>query len=473
MTVGVGVAFAAAGRAGAQTAGARPSLVLLPLQPAQSQIPAIVVQRLGEVLAEEVKKGGAVTIARYGGATGAAASAAEDQRLAGIREAEKEYAEGRDQYGKQSFHEAAKSFERALRLLEEHLAIVGDYGFLADVHLWHGLALFRSSNEDEANAALERALLVRPDLQIDPRKVDAPVFINLVERLRKRLRERARGSLVVTTAPAGCEILINGVLRGRTPVDLQNVPSGWHHVRVSCAGHVPAAKQVEVRPNAASSVSFTPVPATGARGAHAGPDPLPPLLSRLRQGIVNSDTLALAQEIALRAQADFALVGYFLSQGGDYVLRAYVYRTADGRLAALPAAKFDAELLAAAQEGPRVARAIEKSILSMPAVARRETVEVGVPSRGGPEIRSATDLARAESLLAGEEVERLAREERERRLGIAIGSGGARAQGEPFYRKWWFWTIVGAVVVGGVSGAALGASGGAGSASVGIRWTPP
>jgi hypothetical protein len=31
----------------------------------------------------------------------------------------------------------------------------------------------------------------------------------------------------------------------------------------------------------------------------------------------------------------------------------------------------------------------------------------------------------------------------------------------PFYKKWWFWTIVGAVVVGGTVGIIAGSQGGA------------
>ncbi len=95
---------------------------------------------------------------------------------------------------------------------------------------------------------------------------------------------------------------------------------------------------------------------------------------------------------------------------------------------------------------------------------------------GAPEIRTAGDLARAENLLAREEVERLAREERERRLGLGPGGfddGGGPAA-VPVYKRWWFWTAIGAAVVGGVVAGFLGASaGGTGTASVGIRWTPP
>lgn len=450
-------------------ASALPTVVVLPLQPAQSEVPALVTQRFTELLAQELKSGRVVNVVAV--ATPSSGPEVEDPGLVAMRQADKAYAEGREKYRKQSYEEAAKAFGASLKLLQDNLASVGDYGFLADVYLWHGLALFRASNEDESKLALERALLVRPDLQIDSRKVDAPVFLNLVEKLRKSLRERARGSLVVATTPPGCELLVNGVLRGKTPVDLRGVPSGWHHLRVSCPGHVPKADAREVKPNAATTVALTLDSARARGGVAVGPDPLPPLLSRLRQGIVNNDTTALAQEIALRAGAELSVLGYLVRQEGEYVLRAYLHRAQDGRLVPLAAVRFDLELLGATQEGARLARSVEKSVVSLPPPERRLVFDPGTGQKR--EIRTAGDLRNAEGELAREEIERLAREERERRLGLRLGPSGAGEVASPFYKKWWFWALVGGAVGGGVAGALLGTRGGAGTASVGIRWTPP
>ena len=457
------------GPAHAQPASKQPTLVVVPLQPAQSEIPALVVQRLSELVSGELKRGTIVQVTNLASSTGG-----EDAGSVSMRAADQLYAEGREKYRKQDFEEAAKSFAKSLKLLEDNLAGVSDYGFFADVYLWNGLALFRAGNDTEATQALSRALLVRPDLQADPRKVDSPVFLGIIEKLRKSMREKPRGSLVVTSVPAGCELLVNGVLRGRTPVDLRGVPAGWHNLRAYCPGYTPSAAAREVRPGESTQLDFTLQLARAASGAPVGPDPLPPLLGRLRQGVVNNDSTALAQEIAMRSLADFAVLGYFVRQSGDYVLRAYVLRTQDSRLAPLPDARFDLELLAAGQEAARFARSVEKGLVSMPAVEARVGRDPAALPGDTRELRTAGDLARAENLLAREEVERLAREERERRLGLGLAAGGGDAVVTPVYKRWWFWTLLGAAVVGGAVGGALGArSGGSGTASVGIHWTPP
>jgi len=449
--------------------GKLPTLVVVPLQPAQSEIPALVVQRLSDLAVQELRKGGVVQLANVASSLG---GGTEDPGIAAVRQADKLYAAGREQYRKQEYEEASKSFGRAVKLMEENLANVSDYGFFADVYLWSGLALFRAGNADDATLALERALLVRPDLQADPRKVDSPVFLGIIEKLRKSLRERPRGSLIVATTPSGCELLVNGVLRGKTPVDLRGVPSGWHNLRAACPGHTPAAAAREVKPNQPTQVDFTLQLARNAAGALTGPDPLPPLIGRLRRGLVNNESAALLQEVAMRSLADFAVVGYFLRESGDYLLRGYLLRTQDSRLVPLPDARFDLELLTAGQEAGRFARSVEKALVSMPPVELRAGKS---PTGDGTtkEIRTAGDLARAENLLAREEIERLAREERERRLGLGMTDEGPAAD-KPVYKKWWFWTVIGAAVVGGALAGFIGASsGGTGTANVGIRWTPP
>jgi tetratricopeptide (TPR) repeat protein len=425
-------------------------------------------QRVTDLVLGELRQAGSVTALDPSAVGKAAAPPPAPAPAPGLQAAERLYAEGRERVKKQEFEEAVQVLAAAARRIEENLAALSDYGLVADVHLWQGIAHHRAGNEDEGRAALRRALVVRPDLQLDPQRYP-PLFIRIVERERAQVRGGPRGSLRVSSVPASCEVLANGVLRGRTPLELRDLPAGRHYVHVWCAGHEPlaAARDVPAGGVAAVDLRLTRVSFAGAA------DPLPPLFARLRQGLADRETAARAHEAAVRALADFAFVGYFAREGSGYALRSFLLRAQDARMTPLSVARLDAELLGAADVAKRLARDVEQAVRSEASVARAPE---GRRAAAGTarEVRSARDLARVESELQREELERLAREERERRYGpLGVDFGPKVLAEEPFYKRWWFWAIVGGAVAAGAAGAVVGATaGGPGSGNVGLRWTP-
>jgi hypothetical protein len=454
------------------------SVVVVPFQSAQSEISSLMLDRITALVADELRREGQFVLVEPGAAPPAGVPAAPPVSAEALKEAERLYGEGRARVQKQEFDEAVQLLGSSLKKIEESVAEVSDYGLLADIQLWLGIACFRAGNEADGTSALQRALVLRPALQLDPERYP-PLFRRIVEEARTRVQSGPKGRLRIDSTPPGCEVLLNGVVRGRTPVELSNLPAGRHYVRISCAGYEPQAVVREVAAAVTAPISFQLV----AAKTFAPPaDPMPPLLARLRQGLVDGTTLLGIREVAVHSAADFALVGYFAKEAGEYGLRAYLFRALDGRLVPLPGARFDPELLNAVAQAKMVARAAEKTVVTFPPPgaplgAAGEEATPRWPG-GRPEIRSAADLARVEARLAREELERLAREERERRLASLGQFDPERGRGAkpdtPFYKKWWFWTIVGAVLVGGATGAAVGASSrGGGSASIGIRWGAP
>jgi TolB-like protein len=453
-----------------------PSVVVVPFQPAESEISSLMLDRVTALVVDELRRGGQLAIAEPGAVPPSGVVVAPPVAGQALKEAERLYGEGRARVQKQEFDEAVQLLASSLKKIEENLAEVSDYGLLADIHLWLGIAQFRAGNEAEGTAALTRALVLRPALQLDPERYP-PLFRRIVEEARTRVQSGPKGRLRVDSTPPGCEVLLNGVVRGRTPVEIPDLPAGRHYLRISCAGYEPQALVREVPAGATVAAS---VQLVAAKTLAAPADPMPPLLARLRQGLIDGPTLHAIREVAVQSAASFVIVGYVAREAGAYGLRAYLFRAQDGRLVPLPAGRFDPELLNAVEQARLLARAAEKTVVTFPPPGAPLAAEEVAPRPSGqrPEIRSAADLARVEARLAREELERLAREERERRL-ASLGrfdpTQDRTARPEPpWYKKWWFWTIVGAVVVGGVTGAAVGASSRkGGSATIGLRWGVP
>lgn len=60
--------------------------------------------------------------------------------------------------------------------------------------------------------------------------------------------ERIEGQLTITSTPAGATVLVNGINRGTTPVQLQNLPAGSYAVRLIHAGHASVSQRVTISP---------------------------------------------------------------------------------------------------------------------------------------------------------------------------------------------------------------------------------
>lgn len=86
----------------------------------------------------------------------------------------------------------------------------------------------------------------------------------------------AAGRLLVRSTPSGAAVAVNGRRRGVTPLSIEDLPLGSHHIQVARSGYRPTTRQVRVtanRPTATVSVTLAPdrgQAATSGRTAAAG-----------------------------------------------------------------------------------------------------------------------------------------------------------------------------------------------------------
>lgn len=145
-----------------------------------------------------------------------------------------------------SLEEARTSWRRgdAKAVLEETRAALAAFhrgpAFTDDAAAWafyrdaltlRALALVDEGNKAEAASAL-RTLVVAVPLHVPTKDRETAALAPLFEKVREEVRMAARVPLEVRSVPAGASVLVDGKERGLTPLLVEDVVAGTHHVAV-------------------------------------------------------------------------------------------------------------------------------------------------------------------------------------------------------------------------------------------------
>ncbi len=96
------------------------------------------------------------------------------------------------------------------------------------------------------------------------------------------------GTIAVTSTPAGASVSVDSIMKGQTPINLENIPAGDHTVGLNASGYLPYSIQVTVK--AGETVTVSP-----ALVKSASPVPLPVLVPVL--GVLIAAALAIAVSV--------------------------------------------------------------------------------------------------------------------------------------------------------------------------------
>ena len=139
---------------------------------------------------------------------------------------------------------ALMGFEEAVMGFDEAAAALEDPIELADALIYYGAALIVNGRERDAHPVFERLQGAFPTIFPDPEIFPAEVLDAWAAAAPRRPRY---GVVSVTTDPPGAEVFIDQQARGRTPLDVDDVPRGIHMVRLMLPGHMPFREAVNLR----------------------------------------------------------------------------------------------------------------------------------------------------------------------------------------------------------------------------------
>lgn len=136
--------------------------------------------------------------------------------------------------------EALELLEQAERLVQDRCAVLISVQSLIDVLLARAKLQAELGRKRGARETLRRAVALAPSSLLDPGTFP-PAMQRMHRELKRALKSAPSGLLAVTSAPAGLKVFVDGVERGRSPLQLR-VPAGPHLV----AAGEPGASQASL-----------------------------------------------------------------------------------------------------------------------------------------------------------------------------------------------------------------------------------
>ncbi len=372
--------------------------VLMWAEDAFSQRPAAVLEQLGHQWLErrdelEVLPVDALVASEPPAAQRRALQQAAEQRRAGITA----YEQLEPRQAVASLRAAAQSYEKAVPLLRG--PVEADYH---SVLTYLGASLVLTGDMQQGQAVFRKLLTFAPAAELDKR-LFPPGMVRLFAAARQELAAAASGALAVYASPEHAKVFVDGRFRGVAPCSIDELTAGQHLVVARKAGHRPWGAAVEV-----AAAAESPVRCRLERAA-AG-DTFEQALTAAAER-VGSKLAPRLQGLALGRGLDRLALGR-LSKGGDGV--AYTlswYAVASGE----PLRSHSGILVG---ELDAYAGAVD-SLFTYLISGRGDVLQsAALAERHEPEPVRLRD----EALFEPAEV--------------------------PFYERWYFWTAVGAVVVG-------------------------
>jgi hypothetical protein len=301
--------------------------------------------------------------------------------------------EGLDGVDNLDFEAASTRFTEALAFWNQNPAL-GDAREISNAHLHlANIALQTAGKPGQKTAAdnIGKALISFPALELDP-KYFGPDVKKLVDKGLVELNKAPKALLKITSMPLGAEVTFRGAVLGFTPLkESLTVPVGRHLVTVKRPGFRPAGAFVTVSKEGAEA-SLELSEAEGYGPAIKTMKGLVP--ANLGKGVPRE-----SKEIAEKMKSRFLIVTE-VGSGGEGQLEVWDVET-KARLK-------DVALPTDGNFGPVVDKV--KAFLANPS-------PVAVAKSANPEITATSEPA----------------------------------SGDSVFSKWWFWTAVGVVVVGGAS----------------------
>ena len=334
------------------------------------------------------------------------------------------------------YDDAIERLEQAASLFEARLTMLRDHELLHDALLAKAEAQAQSGRRQLAKTTLKRFAALKPS-KVPTRETHERRFVGL---WRDALRELGHtGLLELQSNPAGAVIQIDGQTLGRAPVTSRPLRPGTHYV-VARWPSFAVTRSVQLGPGSTMALALEQTgPAARARRA------LRDAIAR-RRGTTTAE--AAATKIFQIASAGSLFVAAVRRMGEGHAL--YLARHgADGKLIGIGRTAIDPS-----KDSATAVRRLTAAFLVDGRTSSFELDPLGAATEASDLAESLYGRARADdtdidlhpdvaSLPAGDAPAPMS--------AITSTATQVAASSTPISEAWWFWTLIGVVVVGGAA----------------------
>jgi len=407
----------------------------------------------------------------------------------------------KEEVAKRRYMPATRTYREALRLYEERLDALENFDKYVDAQLERALAFFLAGYDDNGEEDLARVLVMRPTLVLDRRQAPAGA-VRALERLQNLWSKATTEPVTIEATPAGATVFLNGRLIGPAPQTVSGLYRGRHWVRVVADGHEPWAGSVDAGPRArtvTASLTRSHRPATPRVATHAASPEA--MAEAARTGAFGPRFDSAAKALCERHGLAGVVLTWVAPRPQHYEVHAFYFDGASGRLAEVDSVRVDLELstlqVAVLDLAERLAAAIatfpeDRRVTGTPAAYQvipkagpppgvavapvppeptptppeptpppvtvpeptPPTVAVPEPVEPDPPVAVTPTPEEPPRTVIARDPARDGRDV----AGVGVGpgtevrrvdDGTGEVSDAAFYETWWFWTIVGAALVGG------------------------
>jgi tetratricopeptide (TPR) repeat protein len=256
-----------------------------------------------------------------------------------IETARKAVADAKELRGKKKFRLAEEALQRAITAYKASPAVLPEVGEVVDAYALLSAVQYNTGRDEEGAKSLTQALTLAPDRDL-PLAATSALFARVVTDSRKGLKDGAKGTLMLESAPSNAPVLLDGLALGTTPLSVKDVPPGLHFWKATLPSGEALGGVIEVLPGKQAT----------AKAASTTKDPESRLLSSLAQNKLDADLVAAAREHAKSAEADLVVFGALSKEGKGLALDTFLFTASTGDVRRMARASFDTELLSAGME---------------------------------------------------------------------------------------------------------------------------
>ena len=182
-----------------------------------------------------------------------------------LKNARKDFEEGKALYNDLGVEEAIEKFKSALKYLEDNIDKVGDMSFVSEVLFYLGASYGLLDDDDKAESYFSTYISINPDGQpSDPAFSDE--VMSAFDDVKGSRKSTGKGTLKVQCNQNGALVFIDGRIAGMTPVTLRGISEGKHYYRIHKNGFRPAGGTVAVRGGKTAQINETLTQNSSASG---------------------------------------------------------------------------------------------------------------------------------------------------------------------------------------------------------------
>lgn len=358
--------------------GPKPKVLMLPTQGVQDAITPIVPERIGELSRKGVQNEGRVTLMPSFEEIQSRLSA-QGQSSAAVAQAQELYVSGIGLLTAGEDKQAVETFQRAVDLMEQNLLDLQDFGLLSDTLVNLALAYHNAEFDLDARKAMKAYAHLKQDKVLDPEKYPEEL-IEIYRNEVKKVVKGGPGKLTVKSSADGATVLIDGVEKGVTPVEVDDVGFGEHYLVVRHPTAGTWTEKIRVRGRGKSQTFEAKLAGSGAAPV-AEESGLPSYYTDLNQLLSTGrfsveDIQPYFDELASQTGAEFVTWILMYKKGSSYVAAPFVFRTSDQRYVRVEETEFNIELSNLRVGVASISTSIVEAVLTMPEASVFESVEL-------------------------------------------------------------------------------------------------